>query len=133
MYLNIFLLLMFPFIGNKVNDKSQTESILTIFKFGSFARPATVVCIVFVFVDILVKCMAYGKLVYWPRFNKEVLSIYTLFVCNCIVLLQVIWFGWSPEDDWRKMEVKNNLTPITAGIVFLRTPFFRAVMLLARR
>ncbi|GMH52844.1 hypothetical protein TrRE_jg9025, partial [Triparma retinervis] len=125
-YTNLALLILTPIVG--FDPATSTASIMSIRGFDGFARIATPLNILVVFVDIAIKCMAYSELAYFsPRrhlFNldREVVSTYTMIFCNFFLLFQFCNYGWRPE-------VPNQMGVLS---VFVRTPLFRSVLVLAR-
>jgi hypothetical protein len=110
------------------NTLTSEASVVVIPGFDSFARICTPLSILAVFIDITIKCLAYGELAYYspqrPLFNldREVVSTYTMIFCNLFLLFQFCNYGWRPE------------LPRQTGVmsVFVRTPLFRSVLVLAR-
>ncbi|GMI44610.1 hypothetical protein TrCOL_g345 [Triparma columacea] len=126
MYTNLALLIFTPMIG--FNTLTSEASVVVIGGFDSFARICTPLSILAVFIDITIKCLAYGELAYYSpqrtlfNLDREVVSTHTMIFCNFFLLFQYCNFGWRPE------------LPRQTGVmsVFVRTPLFRSVLVLAR-
>ena len=129
-YVNLMYLVAYPLLESiyvTINFEWQFWDYQDPFVQAAF--PLTVV-----FVDVFVKCMAYGKLAYKPKMEREVLSTYAYFLCATFVLLQIIEYKTCPRASAENREDCNDKYWMNLGFggLLLRSPVVRPFMLIAK-
>ncbi|GMH84716.1 hypothetical protein TrST_g13219 [Triparma strigata] len=80
--------------------------------------------LVYVYFDIFVKVMSYGKLVWVPSWHREVISTYVMFICAVLTTIQIFSYGNSVActySQYMGMGIWSSLwrSPMARSIIFL--------------